>query len=253
MSLNNNQLHGVAFAGTLVLGGAAIVLLVLLTQTAEIPHEPPLKEMMTIEASLARKSEKKTQPQKEQKAPQPPPPPEAKEPDVKAPDPVVKPEGVSRDETKKPADKPKDDKKPTAKPDDKPLDISKYKRQSDDDPQPGGAVTDIGQFDGSKDGFAPINAGDPYWQHIVAEFKQIWELPTIVKVSGATKACFHIEPDGKFVDTKFERSGDETLDDSVQRAMNAIKRARNERPQPVPTSQLGVIKQWVCFRFDPNG
>jgi hypothetical protein len=250
MSLNNNQLHGVAFAGTLVLGGAAIVLLVLLTQTAEIPHEPPIKDLMTIEASLARKSEKKTQPQKEQKAPQPPPPPEAKEPDVKAPDPVVKPEGVSRDETKKPVDKPKDDKKPAAKPDEKPIDISKYKRPSDDDPQPGGAVTDIGQFDGSKEGFAPVNVGE--WRNVVGEFKQLWELPTIVNVTGKTKACFHITPDGKFVDSKFEPSGDATLDDSVQRAINAITRARNERPQPVPTSQLAVIKQWVCFLFNPN-
>jgi len=252
MSFNNSQLHVFAFAGTIVFAGGLLGATAFLARPVEASHEPPLKEMMTIEASLARKSEKKVQPQKEQKAPQPPPPPEIKEPDPKAPDPVVKPEGVSHDENKKPPDKPKDDKKPPRKPDDKPVDLSKFKHASDDEPQTGAPVTEIGQFDGSKDGFAPVNAGDPYWQHIVAEFKQIWELPTIVKVDGATKACFHIEPTGKFVDTKFERSGDETLDDSVQRAMNAIKKARNDSPQPVPTGQLAVIKQWVCFRFNPN-
>jgi len=237
MSFNNRQMHGFALVGTVVLSGALFGGTLYLTETAEAAHQPELKEMITIEASLARKSEKKRQPQKELKTPEPP----------------AKPEGVSHDENKPPIDKPKDDKKPP-KPDDKPIDISKFKHASDDDPQPGAQPTaDVVQFDGSEKGFAPINAGNPYWQHLVADFKQVWEIPQNVKVNGAAVGCFHIEPEGKIAGTKFDvPSGDEILDDSVQRAMKATQKARNDKPQPVPTEQLGVIKKWVCFRFNPN-
>jgi TonB family protein len=72
-------------------------------------------------------------------------------------------------------------------------------------------------------------------------------------VNGAAVGCFHIEPDGKIAGVKFEKpSGDETLDDSVQRALKATQKTRNDKPQPVPVEQLGVIKKWVCFRFNPN-
>lgn len=237
MSFNNSQLHGFAFLGTLVLAGSLFGTTLYLTEAAGAAPGPQLKDMVTIEASLARKSEKKKQPQKE----------------LKAPEPTVKPEGVSHDENKQPLDKPPEDKKP-AKPDDKPIDISRFKHASDDDPQPGAKpTTDIGQFDGSEKGFAPINAGNPYWQNFVADFHQIWGIPTISKVNGAAVGCFHIEPDGKIVGTKFDApSGDEIIDDSVQRAMKATQKARNDKPQPVPTEQLGVIKKWVCFRFNPN-
>jgi outer membrane biosynthesis protein TonB len=237
MSLKNGQLHGFAFAGTFVLVGTLFGTTVYLSQAEGAPHEPELKEMIAIEASLARKSEKKAQPQKQLKAPEPP----------------VKPEGVSHDENKKPDDKKPDEPKKPPKPDDKPVDLSKFKHASDDDPQPGTPTTNIGQFDGSEKGFAPINAGNPYWQTLVADFHQVWEIPTISKVNGAAVGCFHIEPDGKIPAIKFDApSGDETLDDSVQRAMKATQKARNDKPQPVPTEQLGVIKKWVCFRFNPN-
>ena len=232
MSFSNGQMHSFALVSTLVLSAGLFGGTLYLTEAAEAAHEPQLKEMMTIEASLARKSEKKRQPQKELKAPEP-----------------VKPEGVSHDETKKPDKK---DEKP--KPDDKPVDITKFKHASDDDPQPGAKpVTDIGQFNGSEIGFAPLNTGNPYWQHLVAEFHQVWEIPQISKVNGAAVGCFHIEPDGKIAGIKFETpSGDQTLDDSVQRALKATQKSRNDKPQPVPTEQLGVIKKWVCFRFTPN-
>src|SRR6185436_8306094 len=168
MSLNNSQLHGFAFVGTLVFTAALFGGTLHLTESAEASHVPPLKEMMTIEASLARKAEKKVQPQKELKTPEPP----------------VKPEGVSHDENKKPPEKKPEEKKPPK--DDKPIDISKFKRPTDEEPQPGAKpTTDIGQFDGSEKGFAPLNAGNPYWQHLVADFHQVWEIPQISKVNGA--------------------------------------------------------------------
>lgn len=238
MGLNNSQLHGVAFVGTIVLGGTLFVTTLYLSQAIAVTTAapPPLQEMMTIEASLARKSEKKKQPQKELKAPE-----------------LVKPEGVSRDETKPPIEKKPEEPK-RAKPTDEPIDLSKFRRPTDDDVQPGAEpTTDIGQFDGSKKGFAPINAGDPYWREFNADFRQVWEIPTISKVDGVAVGCFHIRPDGTIADTKFETpSGDEILDDSVQRAMKVIQKARNDKPQPVPTEQLGVIRQWLCFRFKPN-
>ena len=237
MSLNNSQLHGFAFAGTIVFSIALFGGTLYMTQAADVAPVPPLKEMITIEASLARKAEKKVQPQKELKAPEPPP----------------KPEGVSRDENKKPEDKKPEEKKPPPK-DAKPVDLSKFKHPTDDEAQPGaGPATDIGQFNGSEKGFAPINAGNPYWQQLVADFHQVWELPTISKVNGAAVGCFHIEPDGKIAQIKFDTpSGDDTLDDSVQRALKATQKKRNDNPQPVPTEQLGVITKWVCFRFNPN-
>jgi outer membrane biosynthesis protein TonB len=239
MSPSNSQLHGFALAGTIVLTIVLFGGTLYLTEAAEVDPVPPLKEMMTIEASLAKKAEKKVQPQKELKAPEPPP----------------KPEGVSRDENKKPEEKKPEEKKPPPKPkDDKPIDLSKFKHPTDDEPQPGAKpTTDIGTFDGSEKGFAPLNAGNPYWQNLVADFHQVWEIPQISKVNGAAVGCIHIEGDGKIVAVKFDTpSGDETLDDSVQRAMKATQKARNEKPQPVPTEQLGVIKKWVCFRFNPN-
>jgi outer membrane biosynthesis protein TonB len=235
MSFNNGQMHGLALVGTVALSGALFGGTLYLTEAAEAAHPPELKEMITIEASLARKSVKKKQPQKE----------------LKAPEPEVKPEGVSRDENKKP---PKPEDKKPKKPDDKPVDIHKFHHASDDDPQPGAApVTDIGQFDGSEKGFAPVNAGNPYWQHLAADNHQAWQIPTISKVNGTPVGCFHIEPDGKIAGVKFDApSGDPILDDSVLRALKTVQKARNDKPQPVPTEQLGVIKRWVCFRFDPN-
>jgi len=237
MSLNNGQLHGVALFGTLILGGTLFGTTLYLTTAAEAAHVPQLKEMVTIEAQLARKSEKKKQPQKE----------------LKAPEPVAKPEGVSHDENKKPIEKKPEEPKKQPKPD-QPVDLSKFKHASDDDPQPGAKPTqDIGQFDGSEKGFAPINTGDPYWREFNADFRQVWEIPAISQVKGAPVGCFHIEADGKVAGIKFDApSGDEILDDSVQRAMKATQKARNEKPQPVPTEQLGVIRKWVCFRFNPN-
>ena len=255
MSPNNSQLHVFALAGTIVCVGGLFGATLYLARPVTLVHEPPLKELITMEVALARKSVNKTQPQKEQKAPEPTPPPPVTPPppEPKAPEPIAKPEGVSRDETKKPADKPKDDKpaKPP-KPDEKPIDISKYKRPSDDTPQTGAPTTDIGAFDGSEKGFAPLNAGDPYWRNFLGDVRENWEIPSISQVKGAPIGCFHIEPDGKVSGLKFDTpSGDETLDDSVQRAMATAQKTRNQRAQPVPTEQLGVIRKWVCFRFTP--
>jgi len=236
MSASNNQLHVFAFAGTIVLVGGLLVATVVLSQAATPPPpEPPLKQMVTIEASLARKAETKTQPQKEAKAPEPPP----------------KPEGVSHDENKAPVEPKKDEpKKPPPKQTDEKLD-NKFHHASDDDSVPG-AVTNIGQFNGSEKGFAPINAGHPYWQNLNADMHKFWNIPSISNVNGAATACLHITPEGKIAEIKMERSGDEILDDSVERAVKQTQQLRNDKPQQVPTEELAQIKALVCFRFKPE-
>jgi outer membrane biosynthesis protein TonB len=238
MSLNNSQLHGFAFVGTFVFTAGLLGATVFLVETTEATHEPPLKEMVTIEASLARKSEKKKQPQKVLKEPEQP----------------VKPPGVSRDDTKKPPEKKPEEPKKPPKPE-KPVDIKKtFHHASDEDPQSGAApTTDIGQFNGSEIGFAPINAGHPYWQNLNADFHRFWEIPQISKVSGAVVGCIHLEPSGKIASIKMEKlSGDQILDDSVERALKKTQSARNDKPPPVPVEELAQIKKMVCFRFDPN-
>lgn len=235
MSFSDSQLHVAALVGTLAIGaGMTTPLAIWMGGGHDEDDSGQLKEMVTIEAQLARKSTKKTQPNKE----------------LKTPEPVKPPEGISHDENKKVDPPKKDEPKPKTE---KTPDITKYHHASDDTPQSGGTpTTDIGQFDGSEKGFAPINAGDPYWRELVADFRQFWEIPQISDVKGTPVGCFHIEADGKIAGLKFDTpSGDQMLDDSVQRAMKSTQKARNDKPQPVPTTQLVYIKKWVCFRFNP--
>src|SRR5579883_957173 len=78
----------------LVFGGAGAWQLVASLRGDADDHKPPMQEMQTIEASLAMKKTKVTQPQKPHEEPPPP----------------VKKEGVSNDENKKPDPKPVDKK-----------------------------------------------------------------------------------------------------------------------------------------------
>jgi TonB family protein len=65
--------------------------------------------------------------------------------------------------------------------------------------------------------------------------------------------CFHIQPDGKIIDTKIkEQSGSPDLDTAAENAIDAVKKLRNDNPEVVPDELLGQISRWICFRFDPN-
>lgn len=257
MSPNNNQLHGFALVGTLVLTGLLFGGTLYYSEISKTSSEPLLKEdRMVIEASLAMKADKVRQPQKVVKPPDPPPPPkeEIKPPDEPPPPVPEKPVGVSRDETKKPPPEKKPEpkaepKKPDPKKPEKLPDISSFKRPVDDDAPPGKPVTTIGQFDGSKKGFAAFNSGHPYWANLKAEMISRWEIPQISKVSGAPEACMQIDASGKILNIKFKSSGDQIMDDSVERAVKGAQKAWNQKPEPVPTEQLHVIAEFVCLRF----
>jgi outer membrane biosynthesis protein TonB len=159
---------------------------------------------------------------------------------------------VSRDPDRAPIEKKHDEPKKQPRPDDKPI-SDRFKHSSDDDPQTGVPTTDTGQFNGSEKGFAPLNAGHPYWQDLNADFHRFWEIPQISKVTGEVVGCIHLAPDGKIAEIKMAtRSGDQILDDSVERALKKTQGARNDKPQPVPTEELIQIRKMVCFRFDPN-
>lgn len=255
MGLRDGEIHVMSLFGTAVLTGALFVPVVYFTE-AVAAQKSDFGDMEAIEASVAYRKTPIKQPQKP-----------TQNPDVK------KPEGVSHDETKKPVDGCKTDAdckhagetcepktgrcvdkrdKVVVKVDAKDP-FKDFKHTTDDDSQSGKPVTQPGDFNGSEFGWASETKGDPYWQRLVTDFRQGWEIPSILDVKGAPVGCFHIAPDGKIADTKFkEKSGDDALDDSVQRALDTLKKLRNDKPEPVPTELLGATNRWVCFRFNPN-
>ena len=63
----------------------------------------------------------------------------------------------------------------------------------------------------------------------------------------------HLTQDGKIEGVQFkDKSGNDILDDSVQRALDTVKKSRNENPTEVPAELLGALTGWICFRFDPD-
>lgn len=234
MALDDRQMHLAAAIGTVVLAGALLAPAALLTgAVARADDGPALADMEAIEASLAyKKPSPKAQPQKR----------------TRAPEPEVKPDGVSHDADRAPTPPRDDPKKPEA-PDDP---LKKYQRHGDDDDAPVGQPTEtVGAFDGSEHGFAEESKGDPFFQKLVADLLEGWEYPKILDAAGVPVGCLHVAADGKIVDTKLkEQSGEGSLDESVDKALQKLKKARNEAPEPVPTHLLrAATTRWVCFKF----
>jgi outer membrane biosynthesis protein TonB len=196
---------------------------------------PDLSKFETVEASLAYKktSPQQKQPQKQRQAP----PPE------------TKPQGVSRDETRlpdpaKPDDPAKPVDQPQARPDDGPATMP-----TDDEPI-GEPTEDRGEFDGSEFGNADVSSGDEYYQQLLADMR--WEFPELLKGEGTPVGCIHIERDGTIPEIKlYQPSGNAELDDSVERALKNVKKARDDKPVPVPERLHRQITRWICFKFAP--
>jgi hypothetical protein len=132
-----------------------------------------------------------------------------------------------------------------------PGDFSSYRRADPDAAPRDGTATGAGATESAQ--LATPRLGNPFWQGFVAEFRELWDIPPHVEGTGVATSCFHFEPDGRVVGTRLEApSGDRVLDDSIQRAAAAIQSRRNVTPQPIPTEQLGIIRKWVCFRFNPD-
>jgi hypothetical protein len=252
MSFKDGEIQVVSVLGTMILTSALCLPVAYLTEKATA-EKTKWDDMESIEASIAYKKTPQKQPQKKTVQPD-----------------VVKDEGVSRDENKKPiegckldkdckADEkcknakcvPKDDKKTVAQVD--PKDPFKGHHRDDDDAPTGKPTTDPGDFNGNEFGWAPQTKGHPFWQKFAQDIHENFTLPEISTANGIPVGCFHISPDGKIVDTKFkEKSGSPDLDDAADRAINAVKKLRNDNPIPVPTELLGATNRWICIRFDPK-
>lgn len=231
---NNSAQHVVGIVIVLlVLGGATAWQIASTWLADDEPSKPQLQDMQTIEASLAVKKTKVTQPQKH----------------FKEPDPVVKPEGVSHDEDKK-VEPPKEDKKDPPK-NAKPEDIKdlekKYHHSNDDDDPTGKPITNIGDFNGSEHGFATETKGDPYFQALLADME--YTVPDAAKDEGTPVGCIHLTPDGKIPETMFmtQTSGD--YQTAADLALKQLQKTRNADPKPVPDKLLAVTTKWLCFKF----
>lgn len=232
--MRDRDMHLVAAIGAVVATALMVAAPLVYAAGAPAPVGPNLAELEAIEASLAYKAATPPkQPQKKFRQPE-----------------VAKPEGVSRDETKPTTAKPEEPKPKNA---DLESEYERLRRMraSEDDPIGKPSETEVGAFDGSQFGFAEESRGDPYFQDLVRDVLERWELPEIVQDSGLLVGCVQLSADGKIKDTLFkEKSAHSELNDSVERALAAVKKLRSESPQPVPNHLLkAAITKWVCFKF----
>jgi len=136
------------------------------------------------------------------------------------------------------------------KPDDTKDPLSNVPDRRDPDEQPGKPTTEVGDFNDNARGFAETTKGDEYSQQLAADFNDAFEYPKVLSASGSVVGCLHVLADGKIAKYKIDtKSGDDTLDDAMERALKAIEKLRNEHPKPVPTYLLKAITtQWRCFK-----
>lgn len=254
MSFKDGQMQVASILGTIVLTIGLSAPVVYLTEKA--PDEKvKLDDMEAIEASIAYKSppQKEKQPQKQMSQPE-----------------VKKEEGISHDENKKiegcKADSEcKSDEtcksgkcvarehkaEQVAKTDPDPF--KKYHHSDDDDVGKPTTQPQAPTFKGEEYGWAPVTKGHPFWQKFVRDIHENFSLPSISEANGTPVGCFHITPDGKIAETKLkEKSDSPDLDQAAENAIDAVKKLRNDNPDPVPDELLGQTSRWICFRFDPN-
>lgn len=236
--MNDTNMHVWSIVGTAVITAAVSGITLYSSEWAEAAAgtKDPYADMEVIDAALAEL------PKKPQKQPQK---------KFRAPDPEVKPEGVSRDEQAKPIDHPDEPKKPA----DKVPNLDDFRRPSpDDDDQPVGKPDEqpAGAFDGSEFGFGDETRGDPYLGALKADLLRGWEYPEILSDVGTPVGCIHIEPDGAIEEWELrEKSGNAELDDSVERALRDLQKLRNQADakKPVPAHLIPKTRKWICYRM----
>jgi hypothetical protein len=229
MSLKETEMQILSLVGAAALTAGLFVPMLWFTEKQEAEGSQ-LKDMEAIEATIAYKKSPAKQPQKP----------------VEAQPTIEKPEGVSRDENKKPDEK-KDEKKPEAKVDpDNPF--GKFARKNDDEGKP---TTQPGDFNGDDKGFAPTSKGDPFFGRLRADMN--FQFPEIAKASSIPIGCLHIQADGQIANTTFDppigQKGDDDLQTAAEAAMRELVKARRTNPEPVPTHLLGITTKWLCFKF----
>lgn len=232
MSLKDSEMQAVSVLGTVVLSCVLFGGIFWFTKAAPEQHIN-LDNMTVIEASVAYKKSPSRQPQKH----------------FRTPDPVQKPEGVSHDEHKHVDKKPDEDKKPPKKNDTDPF--AKFKHPQDDNQDdPVGPVTmpQVGDLNGSIDGNAAVSKGDPYLGGLMTDMH--FEAPTIAKASGSPIGCIALQPDGKIRDYTFKQTTNDDVQLAAEAALKRLKKARDEKPQEVPTRLLRLTGHYICFTFN---
>ena len=238
----DTTLHTYSIAGTILVGiamGAALYVAEK-AEGDEAPVDDPYANMMVIDAALAEKSTAETK--QPQRATRPPPPPE-------------KPVGVSRDENAPPKPPPPDKPPPPPPPD---VDIAKVleRNRADDDeelPVAKEARIDKGRIDGVEVGFGDKTYGNRYLGELKSRFMKVWAYPEILEDTGIPVACIRLDADGRVTETKLMTpSGNDPLDDSVERALTAFEELNNKEPKPLPTTpdDLTILaKIPLCWRL----
>lgn len=232
--MTSQQLHAFSGIGTAVVTAIVIVAVWWADSRADdTKKKDPFEDMEVIEASLAEKaSSDVVQPVKPTNVPDP-----------------VKPVGIATDINAKPVTKPDE---PPPKDPKINIDAVLNKHRDDDDAEDGKPQTQpvIGAFDGSEDGFGDVTQGDPYLGALKSELLRAWEYPEILSDVGTPVGCIHLEPDGTIPETVLrEKSGNDELDDSVERAMTALQKKRETEPKPVPAHLIPKTRKWICYRM----
>lgn len=243
---DNGTLHAYALATTAIvltaLGAGGYFASDAMADERARERGPDLDKLVAIEASVAyKKSTPQKQPQKQKRAP----------------DPVVKPSGVSRDADAKPVTKP--DEPDDAKPGDKPS-LDDFKRKNtDEDLDVGKPVDPSSSFDEDRFGWAAETKGHPYVQDLLLDLVEAGgEYPSLAQADGYPIGCFHMNREGKILDTLLrEKAQPENpeLDDFAERCLNGLKRKRNNKPIPIPDEPelAPLMTEWTCFRFNLAG
>jgi hypothetical protein len=246
--MNNGTMHFVSAIGVVAISVALAGPMLFLAHPKDANAGPLLEDMEAIEASLAVKKTPQKQPQKkiEEKAPE------------------VKPDGVSHDETKKVEDKKtckKDsdctsneickkgvcDKPEKVAKKDEPTDpLGKFRRDPDADT--GKPTTDVGAFNDNDRGWAEETKGAPFFQGVARDFVENFEYPKILQGESSV-GCIHLLADGTIQKYKVDpKSGVDTLDDAVERALKKMKQLRDQKPEPPPIELLKqATTRWICF------
>ena len=169
MSMTEIDMRVISIIGSISIVATLAVPTVWFTEAAGA-QGPILHDLTAIEASIAVRKEKVTQPQKQ----------------FRPPDEPVKPTGVSHDEKKDPVPDKKDEPKPQHKDDPVSTDIDRFKHAPDDDPV-GKPVTQVGPFNGSEKGYGDVTKGDPWLGQLNADMR--FEPPRSPRATACPRAA----------------------------------------------------------------
>jgi outer membrane biosynthesis protein TonB len=247
MSLNNGEIHAISACGAVALAALISIPTIWFAEGKTADEGPRLEDMEAIEASLAVKKQPKKQPEKKTEVkPQP-----------------EKPVGVSHDEQKVVEENvcklDKDCKSGEVCKKGK-CEKPRVVQQTETTPQTGPVTTitpdveagkettAIGAFNDSEKGWAEETKGHPFFQRVAKDFVENFSYPKILEGSSAV-GCIHMLADGTIQKYKVDpKSGEDTLDDAVERALKKMKELRTQNPEPPPVELLKqATTRWICF------